>query len=1235
MSPDFSDWLLTPHPDTLDKLNKTQSPQKEARVANKSVRDQGLVAFLSSPILCCPEDTHCKHKCHDHGMFCVDCCMPLCKSCRLHLSAGETVPTGLANDNWYGYLATWILEVGVTWMEKTVASPYWTGMTLFTMNRRYGGKRHLLHDKMYQATSRIAFKGQVFSAPMDWNSTLEQLQDMEKKDTLVCLPKVGKVLESEVRICISAGLVSLKNHIREATVRRHVVVQLIRMFKDAGHPDYAKQDMAAVELRARELTDSDDAAIPNGLANILDEGDDDEHSDDGAVDKAATPAERLRSVQELQKHMERSRPQLMFMQRDSDAGKEVEASRNSAFSQFSDLNLRTGSKLLDQFYGSYIPRVFNLTLPWYVGGPDLVGRPRFRRASNDAPAVSLDAFTKMLPSRVESQMRWDWDLVPATWSLWFATKVNLGVSLSMQRVLRAGEAEERNEKGIGAAAAKIYDLLWKGSYIRADGAKVPINGDVSKILSAVGLTQRQRALIVNYQFMSAQIPGTRQIRRRINHLVFSARVVYGLPVFVTVTPSERHSGLIIRLSRYRRNDPGIVFSRPEFTPWIGKDSPSLQRERADGEHETVEIDLPEYDLRKLMTSKDPLACVHAYDVAVRLILPALYGLRMCPECPHCALSERPCMDSFGSNATPMGGSMGRADALIGATEAQKAEGVLHLHFFLFVQMAHQFCSLMEIAALFQTRLVSIDALKRYHDYVRCAKYPDVDAFNKQRDEIEQAWPAYAQDTTLARPPAYAWESLQKQCPHTLEKSTDFEAWKEEGLQWINRSNERLQHVLSHMNHHIHPLKLDGSGERRLLDGCKNKSNPNVCKGGFPLENELTPVPLLVCRCIAQERGLPATGPRSLLGSILPGRNEPNLNAGPRVWCEFMGDNADIKFPMRVPILPETHEIKLYDIKDCLSQNNTLDLMYQVQVIQSVIAGYFGGYSAKMQDVGRKETARMGSALYRKLENEKDSVDPAGFRYYSQRLVRDLEAKGILRTSVETTNLSIHLNEMDILEAECIRTFPTVTFPANLLLKREEIETGKVKGASVVAAVHAAGSSFMRRAYMEAPFDLMYGFRGTDTDLSLLSPFEMLMQYSMEEVKPPSGTDPNPRARLTDEGILYKAECTDAGKRPRFEAGLHYVAIPGENRILLPDLPVLGKLRHRWVWEKRPRPHVPVWNFAKIPRSNISPEENARMLCLYMRPWTLHPDYASSYTPLLIDLRKVVQKMQKQQQQRVH
>ena len=116
-------------------------------------------------------------------------------------------------------------------------------------------------------------------------------------------------------------MVSLQNHIREATVRRHVVVQLIRLFKDSGHPDYATQDMAGVERRSLDLTDSDDPAIPNGLADILE--DVDEPGDDGTTDKAATPAERLRSTNELQQHMDRTRPQVMFLQRDSDAGKEV------------------------------------------------------------------------------------------------------------------------------------------------------------------------------------------------------------------------------------------------------------------------------------------------------------------------------------------------------------------------------------------------------------------------------------------------------------------------------------------------------------------------------------------------------------------------------------------------------------------------------------------------------------------------------------------------------------------------------------------------------------------------------------------------------------------------------------------------------------------------------------------------------------------------------------------------
>merc|ERR1712185_111415 len=113
-------------------------------------------------------------------------------------------------------------------------------------------------------------------------------------------------------------------------------------------------------------------------------------------------------------------------------------------------------------------------------------------------------------------------------------------------------------------------------------------------------------MIQNYHFMSTRVPGSRQIRRSMHHVVFSSRVTYGLPVFVTLTPSERHSGLMIRLTRYRRNDPAITVASPEFAPWIGHDAPSIETHEAGNAGESVTLDLPEYDLRRLMIARDAL-----------------------------------------------------------------------------------------------------------------------------------------------------------------------------------------------------------------------------------------------------------------------------------------------------------------------------------------------------------------------------------------------------------------------------------------------------------------------------------------------------------------------------------------------------------------------------------------------------------------------------------------------------
>ena len=61
------------------------------------------------------------------------------------------MPICLWNDNWYVYPQQWIYDVGVTRMEKTVATPYRTDMTLVTVRQKDGRRRyrHLLQDALY------------------------------------------------------------------------------------------------------------------------------------------------------------------------------------------------------------------------------------------------------------------------------------------------------------------------------------------------------------------------------------------------------------------------------------------------------------------------------------------------------------------------------------------------------------------------------------------------------------------------------------------------------------------------------------------------------------------------------------------------------------------------------------------------------------------------------------------------------------------------------------------------------------------------------------------------------------------------------------------------------------------------------------------------------------------------------------------------------------------------------
>ena len=389
------------------------------------------------------------------------------------------------------------------------------------------------------------------------------------------------------------------------------------------------------------------------------------------------------------------RPRYIVAERDDDIGRDENATRVAAFGEFSDVKIETGSDMIDQWKSEYLCAAMPFTLALPVGGHDIGGKARWRRPKDAAEVKLLDQ-VRGLPRRVEAQFRRHWALVPALWNLYFHECIHFSKSLSVRQKQNSSDPTSFDDDDDDKArlAGKLYRRLEKGDYEDANNARRPIAGDTSKLCWAVGTSAEERRLLQNVEFVTSAIPGCQAIRRRMGRLGFSASLVYGQGIFITISPSERHGGLAIRLSRYRGSDPLLDPSHAaNERPWIGKDKPSLETH----DNSTAD-DEPDYETRKIILARDPLCAVDAFTVQVRVVLACLLGIRMCPDCPHCNQGKNPCQDRFGSNAEAQGGSLGRCDALFGAVETQKS-GVLHFHLKAFIQRLHQYPVVVMIKSL--------------------------------------------------------------------------------------------------------------------------------------------------------------------------------------------------------------------------------------------------------------------------------------------------------------------------------------------------------------------------------------------------------------------------------------------------------------------------------------------------------------------------------------------------------
>ena len=169
--------------------------------------------------------------------------------------------------------------------------------------------------------------------------------------------------------------------------------------------------------------------------------------------------------------------------------------------------------------------------------------------------------------------------------------------------------------------------------------------------------------------------------------------------------------------------------------------------------------------------------------------------------------------------------------------------------------------------------------------------------------------------------------------------------------------------------------------------------------------------------------------------------------------------------------------------------------------------------------------------------------------------------------------------------------------------------------------------------MEIPFQDVdiYGYRPCHMSLFYLSPWEFFTYWMAEEV-------PMPNMNTTDGMSLWFSEQEMESRKTKANItsmpedvklpGIHY----GVNEefftrhpryMMFPDVEILHFFRHQWVLKRRERPVCPCPEHTPLPRNGMAADQKARILSVYLRPWTLLQEFDNAAVPHLRNLRRIV------------
>ncbi|CAE7244158.1 pfh1 [Symbiodinium natans] len=1184
--------------------------------------------------LCCPEDHRCTaHPEHPNlRTLCEKCEVPLCKDCVQHLRKGRLPPLSLCNDMWTGFAPERLYKENVTVMEMICASPCVTTLICFSMEARYGeeekGTTAALDAKAHSALHRLGARGNALTFPMPWEELLANLKDaLNAEEGPPQLPRAGQQLGEIVRVLLKTNKTrkttasELKTLIHQATVRREVVIQLILDMKKSGHPAFQKIQAETVRRAASNLPEE---GIPPEVLKVIETMQDSDDWGKLQPQKAATPVDHPHEdMHKAGEIFASQRAQGILAEGRSEERENQNAVAVAALNNLREqlttqprkktdtLEVRTGNQLIDQFQPMYFATAFCFCFSHATACPD-VQDTRTRKAEDDrdeksvtnrrsrdpnAPSVQVHAWAAAMLRRAETQFRRDWTFGFTTWNFLFRTMVNLQKNTFMYATVNEqGDCRKFSNLEILHGIHEIQDALHHGKYMDLSNQIKPVKGDLSKVKYSIGLSEAAKKVLDNCTARCRNIPGTHDVRSIMRQETHANRICYGTPLFVTFSPSERDSVLMVRLARARESDPAIANEATKA--FQSRDKPDLNVEYYSLDPEKLLAQLPAYDERRAMLAKDPLACADSFRVLVQLAMRHLFGVRFCPNCPECAMSGNPCTDAFGSNAMACGGIFGRVDSVYGSIECQKS-GSLHIHFQVFVQSFHQFRPIAELQKLSSEE--QLDMLKQYQSYVAHVSrtvYSDPDEWQRVRHETEAAWPAFRSSTLALSRPDYQSDS-----------ELSAETWKQ---LYLNEDVEKLQQL---KQHHVH-LPNTPDGPRMPLRHCRDPKDSTKCKAGFPRDKRLTEKSVLICKGLAENMGMPTKGKRSALGLLWGPCNDADLNGTHPAMLAALRCNSDVQVPYRFPITQQFHDPACCN-ENCANGHDIWEIMRQAQINQSAQAGYACDYQCKRLPIAinevhewNKSQAAQEHDLTKELQHN-PNTGYVGARA-AKRLATDCYARGVVRGAVECANLIEHAGHLDPTKAEAVKTSPCqqINLHHGLQLLEETATANHARQEQALLCTDTRSSS-ARKAIPKPAFWTIYAHRGRRPEVNPLSAYEFLRYYGVKVATRPHNLECQPRdtARPTE----YHTYLTEAGSK-RYEAGAFWQELqPGvDYRIReqgdddwmpmspMTDDPTLEPFRHDWIIVPRPRPHVPVVFKATYGRSD---EEHAKRLLVLFRPWS--------------------------------